>query len=110
MGEKEECGGSEKNKGRVESVDACAQACKGVSSMFALGTNDFGVNRCNSNGCKCLCETSAADDGTCNVVNHKGYRLYKFGSTAGMYYYQVFPRLIDLFKYCHICIYGNLVF
>ena len=63
MGEKEECGGSEKNKGRLESVDACAQACKGVSSMFALGTNDFGVNRCNSKGCKCLCETSAADDG-----------------------------------------------
>ena len=94
MGEKQECGGSEKGKGRVASVEDCAEACKGVSSMFALGTNDFGVNRCNRKGCKCLCETSAEDDGTCDVVSHKGYRLYKFGNTDGMYINKFFLRLI----------------
>ena len=98
MGEKQECGGSEKGKGRVASVEDCAEACKGVSSMFALGTNDFGVNRCNRKGCKCLCETSAADDGTCDVVSHKGYRLYKFGNTDGMYINKFFLRHINILR------------
>ena len=80
-GEKE-CGGSEVSKGKLPSVDDCASQCKGVASMFAFGTNDYLTNRCNSNGCQCLCETSATEDGTCNSVNHKGYRLYKYRITT----------------------------
>ena len=84
VGDKKECGGSEKSKGRMDSIEECAEACTGVSTMFAFGTNDYGTNRCKSKnkGCKCLCETSAGDDGTCNMVNHKGYRLYKFGTSG----------------------------
>ena len=72
--------------------------------MFALGTNDFGVNRCNRKGCKCLCETSAEDDGTCDVVSHKGYRLYKFGNTDGMYINKFFLRHIVLIFVDCMCI------
>ena len=77
VGEKKECSGDEISKGKMVSIGECASACNGVASMFAFGTNDFGVPRCDSNGCQCLCETAAADDGTCNSVQHKGYRLYR---------------------------------
>ena len=76
--EKKECSGDEISKGRMVSPGECASACNGVASMFAFGTNDFGVPRCDGNGCQCLCETAAADDGTCDSVQHKGYRLYRF--------------------------------
>ena len=47
--------------------------------MFIFGTNDFGENKCVTNaGCDCYCETSAAMDGTCNMIDNIGYRLYKF--------------------------------
>ena len=49
--------------------------------MFAFGTNDFGTNRCNDDGCSCYCETSATEEGTCKRVDHNGYRLYKYGIT-----------------------------
>ena len=74
----QECAGTEISKGNKGSIDDCAKACNGVASMFALGTNDFGVIRCYSDGCTCLCETGAADDGTCDTVSHKGYHLYRF--------------------------------
>ena len=64
----------------------CANECNGLSTMFAFGTNDFGVDRCDGNGCKCLCETSAADDGTCDSVQHKGYRLYRFKAFGKQYH------------------------
>ena len=76
--EKRECSGDEISKGRMISPGECASACNGIASMFAFGTNDFGIPRCDSNGCQCLCETAAADDGTCDSVQHKGYRLYRF--------------------------------
>ena len=76
--EKKECSGDEISKGRMVSPGECASACNGVAAMFAFGTNDFGVPRCDSNGCQCLCETSAAEDGTCDSVQHMGYRLYRF--------------------------------
>ena len=77
--EKKECSGKEIPKGEQPSIDKCASECEGVASMFAFGTNDFGNNRCSGNGCMCLCETSATKEGTCTSVNHKGYRLYKYG-------------------------------
>ena len=78
--DKTECGGSEKKIGMVSSIGGCAAACKGLSSMFTFGTNDYGNARCtNSNSkCQCLCETSASSDGTCEEVHHTGYRLYKY--------------------------------
>ena len=78
MAHKKECGGSENSQGRVGAPEACASKCRGKSSMFALGTNDYLTNRCTSSGCTCLCETAAKSDGTCIQVNHKGYRLYKY--------------------------------
>ena len=75
---KTECSGSEISKGKLPSVDECASECKGISSMFAFGTNDYLKNRCDNNGCNCLCETSAAEEGTCDRVDHNGYRLYKY--------------------------------
>ena len=77
--EQKECDGEEVVKGRMDSIDQCVEACNGVSSMFAFGTNDFGENRCYSNGCECICETAARDNGICYMNDHKGYRLYKFG-------------------------------
>ena len=80
--EKKECGGVEVNKGTMDSIAKCAKACSGVASMFIFGTNDFGVVRCFSDGCKCVCETAAKDDGSCDTVDHKGFRLYEFGSAS----------------------------
>ena len=85
--EKAECGGSEVYLNHP-SLDECAKACIGISSMFAFGTNDFGTTRCFDEGCACLCETGANDDGTCNVVGHSGFRLYKL-STSGNYQFRI---------------------
>ena len=46
--------------------------------MFAFGTNAFGDNRYFRDGGYCLCETSANDDGTCDISEHMGYNLYRF--------------------------------
>ena len=84
VGEKQECRGEEEYIGRFETVEECGDACGGVATMFIFGTNDFGKNRCNRNGCKCICEVEAAYDGTCNVKTHRGYRLYRY-DTWGKY-------------------------
>ena len=70
----------EKEEG-IETREQCAKVCMGKSSMFALGTNDFGLIRCNDIGCRCLCEISASEDGTCNEIDNAGYILYKFIGT-----------------------------
>ena len=64
--------------GGLTSIDQCAIACKDRASMFAFGTNAFGDNRCWRDGCKCLCETAAHNDGTCDISEHMGYNLYRF--------------------------------
>ena len=48
--------------------------------MFTFGTNDFGTSgySCDSEGCACYCETSAANYGTCDLTSNNGYRLYKY--------------------------------
>ena len=61
-----------------KSIIDCANECKGKASMFIFGTNDFGNDRCSEQGCSCSCEISATRGGTCNMVSHTGYRLYKF--------------------------------
>jgi hypothetical protein len=85
VGAQKECGGAETFRGPFSDVGDCARACKGVATMFAFGTNEFGDPRCNTDGCSCYCETSARG-GNCNVESHNGYRLYKYGK------YQVFRR------------------
>ena len=80
---KKECGDDVPNESHPESegiktIDDCANTCKGKSTMFAFGTNDFELNRCTVEGCRCLCELSASEDGTCKEVENIGYRLYKY--------------------------------
>ena len=58
--------------------------------MFGFATNEFGGNRCFDDGCNCICETSAKDDGTCDMVPNISYRLYKF-KTPGNYRLKVLP-------------------
>ena len=70
------------------SIEQCAESCKGVSSMFIFGTNDFGWtwegwwHPCNDEGCSCYCEISAKDNGTCDMQANEGFRLYKFLSSG----------------------------
>ena len=81
----------------MDSIDECAKTCNGVASMFAFGTNDFGVTRCYSDGCTCLCETGAKDDGTCDAVDHSGFRLYRYGASS-KYNYQKVDRKDEILK------------
>ena len=81
VAEKKECSGSEVYQGRLHSIEACVSVCRGVASMFIFGTNDSGYsgwNRCNIDGCTCYCETSAKDEGTCNMISTQSTRLYKY--------------------------------
>ena len=78
VAEAEECSGKEIIK-YTATLDDCAKSCEGESSMFAYGTNDYGVTRCHKDGtCNCLCETMADQNGTCTQVSHNGYRLYRY--------------------------------
>ena len=66
------------------SAKKCAEMCYGISTMFALGTNEYGNVRCYHDplkdmGCNCLCETAASPDGTCTHSGHSGYNLYRIG-------------------------------
>ena len=75
---KQECSGSDIDIGRTLDIKTCAEKCQEKSSMFIYGTNDWGNNRCFSDGCNCACETAANSDGTCNRIDHTGYRLFKY--------------------------------
>ena len=77
MGQKIKCRGSGSNQGKVSSADLCAGKCEFSSSMFIVGTNDFGENRCDNGNCDCYCEANTENDGTCDLVDSKGYRLYR---------------------------------
>jgi len=81
VSEKRECGGSEIWAGHLATVDECAKSCYGRSSMFAFGTNDYGMERCWEGGCSCYCETAASSEGTCSEGFHLGFRLYKYKTT-----------------------------
>ena len=85
--DKKECNGSEIYKGKQPSSKDCANQCVETAAMFAFGTNDYGTIRCNGDGCDCLCETSATKDGSCDQVNHSGYRLYKYENKGDIYVY-----------------------
>ena len=59
--------------GRFHDVENCAIACKDNSSMFS-----YCRSCCDTNGCECFCEISALSDGTCQVIEGRGYTLYKY--------------------------------
>ena len=74
-------------------LDECAHSCRGVSSMFTYGTNDFGkwfrtglgpVWYCNDKnhrfpGCICNCVKSAVEgEGPGGTTKNLGLRLYKY--------------------------------
>ena len=83
---KAECRGKEIILGYAPGIKLCAIACEGKASIFAYGTNEYGENRCNSDGeCVCICETAASVDGECDVVSHNGYNLYKFTGKTLIY-------------------------
>ena len=86
-----ECSGSEEGQGKFETIFECAEKCQGVSSMFAFGTNDYGTIRCENGKCSCFCETAATIDGSCSIVSHSGFRLYKFLQNAQgrVYFYSI---------------------
>lgn len=63
---------------QISSIDECADVCYGKAELFAFGTNDFGSDHCDNNGCYCLCETASGYDATCEQVDHVGYRLFKY--------------------------------
>merc|ERR1711962_1545792 len=70
------CKGKEPYKGR-KSIKACANACRGSSALFIIGTNEFGNNRCYKDGCKCYCQYATQPH--CLVLTkHTGYDLYAF--------------------------------
>ena len=78
VAEKTECTDAEISKGYLPTFEECKAKCKGTSSMFSYGIKGYGRDRCDNSGCSCYCETSATTDGTCDQVNHNGYRLYKY--------------------------------
>ena len=81
VADKSECGGAEWQPAGSPAyhVGTCAHMCRGISSMFVFGTNDYGTTRCDEKGaCKCWCEIAATRDGTCTIISHSGFRLYKY--------------------------------
>ena len=73
-----ECSGSEIDQGQLENVIQCGERCRGVSTMFIFGTNDYGKTPCENGKCRCWCETSATTDGTCDITTNNGFRLYAY--------------------------------
>ena len=81
-----ECTGDEQgyvSPNGIVTIDQCADKCKGVSELFAYGTNDYGTDRCSGGSCNCLCET-AAKDGSCKITSHEGYRLYIYAGKGNL--------------------------
>ena len=118
--DEKECGGSEKSIGTKKTLSECAENCRGISSMFIYGTNDFGETKCKTNGkedCPCYCETSSKD-GECKWVDNKGYSLYKYvenvearkgkkcGANIHLYHLWVFRCLNNL----HLILLNELYF
>ena len=81
VAKKAQCNGAENRMPDSPSLAACAEACSGKASMFLYGTNEFGNNRCSSDGnCRCLCEIASANGVCTKQVQHTGFNLYKYKS------------------------------
>ena len=88
------CSGEEENGCLQTSAENCARLCHNTSSMFAFPNSD---GRCHGGRCKCLCQTGASANGTCDEVENERYDLYKFRSNEmgkidfEWHYYQQYP-------------------
>lgn len=69
--ENQECESEEITKYGKKSIQECADACKGVSSMFVFD------NMCTSI-CGCYCEIGANSNGTCSMKAANFYNLYRY--------------------------------
>ena len=64
---------------KTATIDECANKCKGVTKMFAYGTNDFGELGCHRGLCKCHCICMATmNDDTCEKLNYDEYWFLEF--------------------------------
>ena len=59
-------------------LEECAYRCKGISTMFIFGTNEYGHEQCWGKKCACICETGAYYDGTCKQIGQDGFLLFKY--------------------------------
>lgn len=71
-GYKMECAGTEKLIGNFADIARCADACKGISTMFIHGRKAENENAC-------FCEISALGNGTCIPKKSPNYNLYRYG-------------------------------
>lgn len=74
VAENRECFGNEFPTGNSPSVSMCASSCKSISSMFIFANREEDK--------RCICETIATNDGSCNMANIDGFNLYKFTNFA----------------------------
>ena len=84
-------GGIETFKGRFETVEGCAEACKGMTLWFIFATSKKGNDKCSEKccdmGCKCYCESGTGDPAACELASSDGYHLYSFLSTGNIQNY-----------------------
>lgn len=70
--ERADCRGSLRLKGFMKNPDACAQACRGTSEMFAFG-------KCNGL-CNCECKLNTNNYQCAEQYTSNEFNLYKFKS------------------------------
>ena len=80
------CLGPELNVGFKFSIEKCVEACTGISSLIAYGTNDYGDQGCTEYGCNCRCEWVATYSGECKESRTDSHRLFKI-PMKGKYYF-----------------------
>ena len=85
MAEQKYCEGEQVHRADVSTIDGCAVQCDGLSSMFVVGTNDYGnSSQCVDGKCKCICQPDAANDGTCDQKSDTRFRLFKFKTDGNL--------------------------
>jgi len=64
-----------------KTLESCAQACFGSSTVFVYGKTK---NRCSSSGCACYCINGASKDGKCGKpYKHSYFDTYRFNGVDG---------------------------
>ena len=86
VAERKSCKGDAIEQSKSRTISECARKCMDLSSMFIVGTNDFGAYGCFDGQCECFCETLATMDGSCELSNDNKYRLYKYYANGIMYF------------------------
>ena len=81
--EKKICEGGHESKGKLGTVEACGNICKGVASMFIYAPAHDGY---------CYCETDAKDQGTCTTRERVNYNLYRYTGVYDTYYFHGYFR------------------